>query len=240
MPAEADGDARNAPAHKPVLAASDTLVRPPMTTASLLGACSFWRLWITIFSSLAPGFGLKLVVAPFLDIIYQAPRSTQDFASFLFLFTYAFSRLAAGLIAGTPDRAPKLFSMALLAQTPLMLAISGLMFWGPQDVADQWVFVVLVTLVGIPLAFNKVFFPLIVMHIYGPANFAVASGAMFTSFLFAASIGPITAWLAVSSSGGSDAIDDDKRDTAIWVLCGSAVSGAAWVSSMTTLRSKVT
>ena len=205
---------------------------PLLTTSELLGSRRFWLQWLTFVAAFLPGFGIKFLVGTLLDALYQADRSVQDISSFIYIGIYAIARLGAGLSVG-PKWPPKtLFLCALSVQSVLLLATAAAVNWsaGGNDF-QEYVFVSLITLVGITLAVTKVTFPLMIIYSFGPKNFAVASGGFFSAFCLAAGLGPISAYLTLAAGGSTGSTGsrtvNQQHGAAYWLVICSALSGLA-------------
>ena len=188
----------------------------------------------------APGFGLKFLVAPILEILYQTPQRTQDYASVIFLVSYAVTRLLTGILTMGRCAVVKPLTVmisALCTSAVLLVTIAGVVKWGPVAVpngsnapstgstspggseqnmeAYQWAFILLATGVGSCLAAMKVTFLLILLEMYGIGDYAVALGVYAAPAFLAAVWAPITAWLAVSLPTTPE---DIQWTAALWLL----------------------
>ena len=133
--------------------------RAPLTMAQHLSRSSTWIQAATYVAAFTPGFGLKFLIAPILNNLYNTPRQTQDVASFIFLASYAVARFLAGIFAAPPCKlfSPRSFiTTCQVWDSVVFLVLAALVYWGTSGHVEQWVFILLVTTTGITLAISKV------------------------------------------------------------------------------------
>ena len=73
---------------KPVILTFMQIVRTPQ----------IWLMWLAFLFMMTPGFGIKYLISPMIANVYDASRSTQSLASFLFLMLYSLARFLGGAL----------------------------------------------------------------------------------------------------------------------------------------------
>jgi hypothetical protein len=64
----------------------------------ILAQPQIWLMWFCFLFLMTPGFGMKYLISPMLESVYDASESTQSTASFLFLFLYSVARFLGGAL----------------------------------------------------------------------------------------------------------------------------------------------
>jgi len=191
--------------------ASGTRASAPMTRRQVLIMPEFWTLWLRLFLSTLPGFGIKYLIAPMMEKVFGAGQPVHATASFIFLVCYAIARLATGVVVGPFVSARRCFDALVIAQA-LVCAGVGIFLYGlcgseegkcPEH-SDHlvWIFVVLIACMGSTLAGLKVVMPLLSLELGGPVNLGVVQGLMSTSIGTASFLGPVSSWMALAAVGG--------------------------------------
>jgi len=197
----------------------------PMRMGQALLRLDFWILWLQLLLSLMPGFGIQYIISPMMINVFAARESLQVTASFIFLGSYAVGRLFSGFLVG-PRVSARNFMRGLFAIQGVACAIIGAALFSvpdggrdgePRSGCLTWVFVVLISCIGMTLAGTKVMIPLLSLDMGGAANLGLLTGLMYSSAGTAAVLGPVTSWMALSA-------DRDRPSpvaVAVW-FCGSA------------------
>jgi len=197
----------------------------PMTMRQFFLRPEFWALWFQIFLMSMPGFGIKFIISPMLVNVFNASQQVQATASFLFLACFGVARLVTGLVVG-PCVSARRLARSFIAVQAFACAITGaLLICAPQGGRDHarggdafaWVFVGLIACIGAMLAGTGVLIPVLSLDIGGPANLGLLSGLMYAGMGMAATLGPITSWMALAANGDGDS----PAAVGVW-FCGSA------------------
>ena len=151
-----------------------------------------WLLFTGFSLVYAVGFGLKLVVSPFMSAAFAADEDKQQTASFLFLAVYCLMRLITGIF-GDEYPVRSLLSAFTAIQAVTCAVLGCLAFWP----VSFWAFVLVSVLIAATLAGEKVLLSIVCLRIWGAINVGTSFGMLLPSVGVGGLIGPITMWAVV-------------------------------------------
>ena len=146
---------------------------------------------ISFFFAFMPAFGMKYLISPMLSSVYDASSSTQNLASFLFLFIYANGRFWFGYL----DRYfnpiwTYRFLLVVVAITYPILAVLA-KHWDHDG--SQTGFIVCQCIVGFTLGAKKVMWVLLAFKIFGAPNLTDALSITTIGGGLSGVLGPVEA-----------------------------------------------
>jgi len=133
------------------------VAEPPkkLATSEILHNPQIYLQFLTNVLAMAPPFAIKWNLSVLGSALYGASVSQQNIFSFIYLFAYALSRLATGLLLGKHLSVETAQKLAIALQIPCFIASGLLVKMGGTTTKYFWGFVVLEAVIGLALAAFK-------------------------------------------------------------------------------------
>ena len=167
---------------------------------------------------MAPPFGVKYLISPMLNSVYDASQSTQTLASFLFLVFYAIARFAGGALDFLFNSMHVLRVMTGIA-IPVFV-VQGILAQQYGSHAALTGFICCQVVTGMVLGSAKVLIFILCFDIYKPLNFVNACCMLLSTFGTASLVGPLFGWWSLSNHGvATDANYKDDLSSNVGIFC---------------------
>lgn len=174
---------------------------PPvkLTAMQLLFTRQAVVLNLALFCAFSPAFGTKYLISPMLNAVYDASSSTQNLASFLFLFIYALGRFFMGPL----DRYinPIWAFRGLLLVVTITYPILSTMAKDYSHSASLTGFIVCQCIIGFCLGCTLTVWVLLVFNAFSAINLVDGIAITYISFGFAGLVGPVIGWWSLTGGG---------------------------------------